>query len=197
MANVLILEDNLEIAGLYERIFAQHTTRILGDIPEAIGYLRRDCPDLVIMDFHLPSGSGVDVLNYMRSQPKLRDVPVLGVSVDDLLKDDALEQGMNAFLMKPLELSELIQTANRLISTARKQVPSADLRAALNDYAAAYQNIYHRMPKGVWTGSEVLIEGHACDVHWLRGETRRLRSLTQGGEPRNYLHRLLEKIRLI
>jgi putative two-component system response regulator len=196
MANVLILEDNAEIAVLYERIFAHHKTRILGDVPEAIGYLRRDCPDLVIMDFHLPSGSGVDVLNYMRSQPNLRDIPVLGVSVDDLLKHEAIEQGMNAFLTKPIELSELIQTANRLISS-RKKAPSADLRAALNDYAAAYQSVYRRMPKGVWTGSEVLIDGQACDVNWLRGETRRLRSLTQGGEPRNYLHRLLEKIRLI
>jgi len=194
MANVVILEDNPEIASLYEQIFFQHETRILHDIPEAIGYLRRDCPDLVIMDFHLPSGSGVDVLTYMRSQAGLKDVPVLGISVDDLLLHEAKSQGMNAFLTKPIEVQQLIDTAQRLMSSNRK-VPSADLRAALNDYATAYKAVYHRMPKGQWTGERVLIDGHPCDERWLHGEAHRLRSMMIGGEPRSYLTRLMDKIR--
>ncbi len=196
MVNVLILEDNPEIAGLYERIFANHQTEIFGDVPEALGYLAHGCPDLVIMDFHLPSGSGVDVLSYIRSHPQLKHIPVLGVSVDDLLKDEAEQQGMDAFLVKPIELADLISTANRLIST-KKKAPAAELRAALNEYAEAYQSVYGRMPKGVWNGQDVLIDGHACDERWLCGEARRLRSLTQGGDPRKYLHRLLQKIRLL
>jgi CheY-like chemotaxis protein len=194
MANVVILEDNAEIASLYQQIFFQHQTRILRDIPEAIGYLHRDCPDLVIMDFHLPSGSGVDVLNWMRTQAGLKDVPVLGISVDDLLLKEAKSQGMNAFLTKPIEVQQLIDTAQKLISNTRK-VPNAELRAALNEYATAYQAVYRRMPKGQWTGSRVLIDGHPCDERWLHGEARRLRSLVEGGEPRNYLARLMDKIR--
>ncbi len=194
MASVLIVEDNLEIAVLYERIFEQHQTYIFNDVPDAITYLQGIRPDLVIMDFHLPSGSGVEVLNYMRSQSNLKDVPVLGVSVDDELKDEARAQGMDAFLPKPIDISDLISTAQRLIST-RKRAPSAELRVALNDYAAAYEVLYKRKPKGTWTGNEVLIDGHPCDERWLRSESRRLRSLTMGGEPRNYLLRLLDKVR--
>src|ERR1041385_8646484 len=117
MASVLIVEDNPEIAMLYERIFEQHQTYIFSDVPDAITYLQGKSPDLVIMDFHLPSGSGVDVLSYMRSQSDLADVPVLGVSCDDLMKDEATEHGMTAFLPKPIEITELLKTAQRLIST--------------------------------------------------------------------------------
>src|SRR5262245_59001360 len=120
MATVLIVEDNPEIAMLYERIFERHRTRIFHDVPESIDYLQQERPDLVIMDFHLPSGSGVDVLNYIRSQPSLEDVPVLGISVDDMLKGEAKEQGINAFLTKPIDIGELIKTAQKLLSSTHQ-----------------------------------------------------------------------------
>ncbi len=194
MATVLIIEDNPEIAELYESVFAQHKTDVLSDVPEAISYLQRCRPDLVIMDFHLPSGSGVEVLNYIRSQSSLRDVPVLGISVDDMLKDEARQHGANAFMTKPIELGELIHTARALLSSRRK-VPPEQMQAVLKDYAAAYQEVYNRPPKGQWTGTHVLIDGHPCDETWLKAETRRLRSLTVAGQPRSYLHRLIDKLR--
>jgi DNA-binding response OmpR family regulator len=194
MATVLILEDNVEIATIYERIFFNHKTCILPDVPEAISYLKAVRPDLVITDFHLPSGSGMDVINYMRSQTNLKNVPILGVSVDDLLKDQAKDQGMDEFLMKPIELKDLIDTAQRLIS-GQKRAPSGELREALDAYAAAYKQVYGRMPTGRWTGTQVMIDDQPCDIPWLQAETRRLRSLMVGGEPRNYLMRLLDKVR--
>jgi hypothetical protein len=79
--------------------------------------------------------------------------------------------------------------------TGRKRTPSADLRRALDAYADAYKEVYKRMPKGRWTGTDVLIDDQPCDIPWLEAETRRLRSLMVGGEPRNYLMRLLDKVR--
>jgi CheY-like chemotaxis protein len=195
MATVLIVEDNLEIAALYERIFARHQTCVLGDVPEAISYLQRGCPDLVIMDFHLPSGSGVEVLSYIRSQDDLKDVPVLGISADDLLKGKAKAEGANAFLTKPIDIRELLDTARRLMSSTRK-VPSEAMRAALNAYGEAYQAVFHRMPHGQWTGRQVLIDGQPCDEGWLQAETRRLHSLVaNGNDPKHYLQRLIDKLR--
>ena len=194
MATVLIVEDNLEIAQLYERIFEKHETCVFHDLPDAMRYLETHRPDLVITDFHLPSGSGVDVLSFIRSEPSLRDVPVLGISVDDTLKSEARERGIDAFLTKPIEISDLINTAQRLLSSTQK-VPSHEMQAALRAYAAAYQKVYDRLPSGQWTGTQVLIDGQPCDEAWLQAETHRLQSLTIGGAPRNYLHRLIDKMR--
>jgi two-component system, NtrC family, response regulator HydG len=195
MAKVLIVEDNPEIARLYESIFAQHQTRVLGDVPDAIIFLQTSRPDLIIMDFHLPSGSGVDVLSYVRSQSSLRDVPVLGISVDDMLKSTATQKGANAFLTKPIDVGELIKTAQGLMSSTRK-VPSRELQAILKEYADAYQGVYKRPPKGQWTGTQVLIDGQPCDEAWLKSETRRLQSLVaNGNEPKSYLLKLIDKLR--
>jgi CheY-like chemotaxis protein len=195
MARVLIVEDNPEIARLYESIFAQHQTHVLGDVPDAIMFLQTSRPDLIIMDFHLPSGSGVNILSFVRSQTKLRDVPILGISVDDMLKSTAKQRGVDAFLTKPIDVGELIDTAQSLMSSTRK-VPSREMQAMLKEYADAYQGVYKRPPKGQWTGSQVLIDGHPCDETWLKSETRRLKSLVaNGNEPKSYLLKLIDKLR--
>jgi hypothetical protein len=119
---------------------------------------------------------------------------VLGVSVDDLLKEEARRNGMNAFLAKPIEITELINTAQQLISSPKPK-PTGSMRNALTDYAEAYQRVYRRKPQGTWNGTQVLIDGKPCDERWLKSETRRLTNLTQNGDPRNYLVRLLDKVR--
>src|SRR5579872_1046468 len=194
MATVVIVEDNQDIAGLYERVFAKYETCVLSDMPAAMTYLQDTCPDLVILDFHLPSGSGLSILKYMRLRPSLKDVPILAISADDMLVGAARQEGITAFLAKPFRISELSALAERLISQDR-QALTAEMKAALLDYAAAYQSIYQRLPVGRWTGSRLLIEAQYHDEVWLRTETRRLRSLSVSGRPQNYLHRLIDKIR--
>ena len=195
MATVLIVEDNAEIAGLYERIFARHRTHVSDDEPDAIGYLQHDHPDLLILDFHLPSGSGMNILKYVRSQPALKELPVLAVTADDLLRDAATTEGVNVFLTKPFEIRDLVTAAQQLLDAHRSPI-SASMRSALAEYADAHQKVYNHPPSGQWAGNRVVIDGQICDETWLRTETRRLRSLTAGGgAPRNYLRRLVDKIR--
>jgi CheY-like chemotaxis protein len=192
MATVLIVEDNRDIAGLYERVFAGHQTRVVADVPEAMSYLRQSCPDLLILDFHLPSGSGLEVLKYLRSS--FPTVSVLGISADDLLKEKARQEGIDAFLSKPFRVIDLARTAHTLLSQPRKG-PSPSMLAALQEYAQAFQRVYKCPPHGQWTGSQVLINGEVRDEAWFRAETRRLNNLSMAHPPRNYLHRLIDKIR--
>lgn len=194
MVAIVIVKDNKDIAGLYERVFAKYETCILFDMPEAIGYLQHACPDLLILDFHLPSGSGLSVLKYMRLRPSLKEVPVLAISADDMLRGAAKQEGVTAFLAKPFRIGELTKLAEQLMGQSRK-APTAEMRAVLLDYTDAYQSVYQRLPTGQWTGTHVLIDGQLYDDVRLRAEVRRLRSLTIGGRPQHYLHRLIDKLR--
>jgi DNA-binding response OmpR family regulator len=120
MTTLLILEDNAEMSKLYELVFSDYETCILRDVPDALVFLDRCVPDLVITDFKLPSGSGMDVLDYIRSHETLAKVPVLGVSIDDDVKHQAKQRGMNAFLIKPIEIRELRDTVEWLITGVKK-----------------------------------------------------------------------------
>jgi DNA-binding response OmpR family regulator len=194
MAHILIVEDNMEIASLYRQVFAQHQTRVLGDVPEAIAYLQEARPDLVITDFYLPTRSGIEILSYIRTTSALKDIPVIGISVDDTLKWEALERGVDVFMTKPIEIMELYDVARRLINSAKRS-PDPNMQAALRDYAAAYHRVYSCFPRGQWTGTHFVIDGEPHDATWLLAEARRLREFAPPRLSRGYIHRLIDRLR--
>ncbi len=59
-------------------------------------------PRLVLLDFHLPDISGLDVLRWIRADSSLRALPVVMLSVasDERMVADCLEAGANAFVAK-------------------------------------------------------------------------------------------------
>ncbi|MEP7286614.1 MAG: response regulator [Chloroflexota bacterium] len=117
MSTILIVEDNTDVAILYERIFPQHNCFIVDSVGSAIAYINETIPDLVILDFHLNESYGLDLLTYMRAQPHLINTPVLGISGDDFLEERANRKGLTAFLRKPLEMIQLIMVGRRLLQS--------------------------------------------------------------------------------
>jgi CheY-like chemotaxis protein len=74
-------------------------------------------PALVLLDIDLPDGSGLEVLDAMRAEPRLRGVPVMVISAvaDDHLFEDARARGASACLSKPVDLQEVRQVALGLL----------------------------------------------------------------------------------
>src|SRR5205085_10132025 len=60
-------------------------------------------PDLVVLDLHMPGGSGFDVLQYIRNSPQLRRLPVVIFTghPDPAYVKRAYELRANSFLLKP------------------------------------------------------------------------------------------------
>jgi two-component system response regulator CitB len=115
VSKIIIVEDNPDIAILYQRALIQHQTSVFRDIPAAMEHLKHTRPDLAILDFYLPSGSGMSLLQYMRSNVELESIPVLGISADDSLKDTAESYGISAFLAKPINVGEMIKVTQQLL----------------------------------------------------------------------------------
>ncbi|MNF10294.1 Regulator of RpoS [compost metagenome] len=70
-----------------------------------------------MLDLDLPDGNGLELLEWMRNQAHLVDVPVLVVSatVDDVQIAEARLQGAQACLLKPVDLQQLRQMALSLL----------------------------------------------------------------------------------
>jgi CheY-like chemotaxis protein len=90
------------------------------DGEQALSALAADKPDVVLLDVMLPGYSGLQVLEAMRSDESLRDVPVIVVSAWQTPTDQeaAKEAGANAFLGKPFELEELTGCVAKLLGKA-------------------------------------------------------------------------------
>ncbi len=87
------------------------------DARDAVEMVRRETPDLVLLDLMMPFTSGLDVLRKLRSCSETLHVPVviLTASTDHAKRIEALQSGANDFLNKPIDPSELTPRIRNLI----------------------------------------------------------------------------------
>ena len=90
-------------------------------VRDGIDMIERLHPDLVLVDLHLPDGSGLEVAEWMRTRPMLVRVPVVVVSADStqVQRDAATVAGVRAYLAKPIRLAETLQLLDELLPSAK------------------------------------------------------------------------------
>lgn len=113
MPRILIVEDNPDIATLYQRALMLHENTIAKTAEKAITHLDGSDYDLVILDMHLPAQSGLDVLRRIRSNGN--GTKVFVISADDLMRATCEELGIQAWMTKPIELDIFIDQVNTLL----------------------------------------------------------------------------------
>ncbi|MBX2879477.1 MAG: EAL domain-containing protein [Granulosicoccus sp.] len=112
--NMQILQLHLQAEG-YKRFLA------ISDAKQSVEILRRENPDVLLLDMNMPDLSGLDVLKLIRKDDLLKRLPViiLTSSSDKEKKLQALKHGATDFLSKPVEASELaLRIKNTLVSRA-------------------------------------------------------------------------------
>ena len=79
---------------------------------------REHTPDLILLDLHLPDISGEEVLARLRSDPRTARIPVVMISADATpsTSERLLRAGAAAFLTKPINVSEFLDTVARLLT---------------------------------------------------------------------------------
>lgn len=82
----------------------------------ALDYLNALVPDLVVLDLHLPHQSGETILKYIRTNDRLKHVPVVITSADFAM-GRRLSPLADAFLTKPVKLAKLREIVQRLLPT--------------------------------------------------------------------------------
>ena len=116
---LLYIEDNPASRTLLEQLAAQRGGFEVVSAPTAtLGLLlaRDTMPDAVLVDLHLPDGSGEDVVRDLRSDPRTADLPVIVLTADATAarRETLFGLGVIAYLTKPLDVAELFLTLERV-----------------------------------------------------------------------------------
>src|SRR6476619_2256471 len=109
MKTILVVDDEPRIAQL-ARDYLEHAgfaVRIAATGEAAVQAVRRDRPDLVVLDLGLPGLDGLDVTRAIRRESNLR-VIMLTARDDELDKLLGLELGADDYLTKPFSPRELV-----------------------------------------------------------------------------------------
>jgi len=74
--------------------------------------LRPDLFDAVLMDIQMPVMDGLEATRILRKDPRMQALPIIAVTASVMMSDReaAMAAGMDAFLTKPLELAQLVET---------------------------------------------------------------------------------------
>jgi signal transduction histidine kinase/DNA-binding LacI/PurR family transcriptional regulator/AraC-like DNA-binding protein/DNA-binding response OmpR family regulator len=78
---ILIVDDDPQARDLYESVVAKglpgYSIATVGDGDAAVAYMIKETPSLVVLDLVMPGMDGFDVLDWMRTNPQTRRVPIL------------------------------------------------------------------------------------------------------------------------
>lgn len=111
MAQILIVEDHENISRtLKTHIESEgHQVEIAGGIKEARSLLTMSpVPDLILLDWMLGDGQGIDLLKDLRRQGKMMPIIFLTARAELVDKVLGLEMGANDYMTKPFESRELM-----------------------------------------------------------------------------------------
>ena len=104
----LIVEDDRDVAQLYERVMATSglTVEIVHSGEAALARLAEITPDVVVVDLNLPPDiSGIDVIRHIRADSRLSATLVVVATGHPDLADTVRAQA-DLVLLKPIEVNE-------------------------------------------------------------------------------------------
>jgi chemotaxis family two-component system response regulator Rcp1 len=120
--NILIVEDNRADIRLAQEILKKgkmviNLYAVLDGI-EAMEYLRKENkykdvsrPDIILLDLNMPKKDGREVLEEIKSDERLKSIPVIIMTIskseEDILRSYNLHA--NAYIIKPIELDQFMK----------------------------------------------------------------------------------------
>lgn len=111
---ILLIEDNPLLTGLYSAGFKKKGLEvfIVHNGEEGLKIIEEERPDIVLLDLFMPGMSGIEVLEKIRSNPKIKDTKVIVLTINNKeeTKQKAKDLGVVDFLLKQeLHLNEIIE----------------------------------------------------------------------------------------
>lgn len=120
MAKILVVEDNaLNIKLFCDLLTAHgHQTEPVTDSRDALEAARAFKPDLVITDIQLPHVSGIELMEMLRADEELKDVPIMAVTAYAAAGDDERIRaaGAQAYVSKPISVMRFAETVDQLLT---------------------------------------------------------------------------------
>ena len=119
MSTVLIVEDNDKNMKLARDVLQAKGYQTLEAVSgeEGVKLAKEKKPDLVLMDIQLPGINGIEAFRQIRADAKTRGIPVVALtaSVTPTDRSAIAAAGFDAFLGKPINLKEFLDTVKRLV----------------------------------------------------------------------------------
>ena len=209
--HVMIVEDEPSQREVLSYNLAAEGYRITSaeNGEEALLMIAEDRPDVIVLDWMLPSVSGIEVCRQLKIRPETREVPIIMLSArsEEVDRVRGLETGADDYVVKPYAISELMarvkiqlrrvrpSTVGQVLSyedisldAETHRVSRSDMPLKLGPTEFRLLATFMEKPGRVWSrealldrvwGRDIYVDTRTVDVHV--GRLRKV--LTQHGGP--------------
>jgi len=119
----LVVDDSITVRRVTQRLLERNGMRVMTarDGMDAVALLAENVPDVILLDIEMPRMDGYEVAAHVRGDPRLRDVPIIMITsrVGEKHRARAIELGVNDYLGKPYQESQLIDAITPLVAQRR------------------------------------------------------------------------------
>ena len=123
MARILVADDDADIRELVQLKLesAGHEVVVAVDGEAALASLRAARPDLALLDVMMPGRSGLEVLDAVRADPALADLPVVLLTARAHAADveAAIRSGVDDYVVKPFSPRDLAVRVQAMLAGRR------------------------------------------------------------------------------
>lgn len=118
MNDAIIIDDNRSTADALQQMlmFLDITARVAYGASPAMSLLSGFTPGLILLDINMPGVDGLEILAYLRREPRLIPVPVIVITSDDQPETRArvMKGGATAMIIKPATLESLEENLKKI-----------------------------------------------------------------------------------
>jgi chemosensory pili system protein ChpA (sensor histidine kinase/response regulator) len=123
----MVVDDSITVRRVTERFLQRNGLRVVTakDGLDAISVMADNKPDIILLDIEMPRMDGYEFASHVRNDPRVADVPIIMVTsrVGDKHRARAIELGVNDYLGKPYQDSQLLDAIARLLEEKGINLP--------------------------------------------------------------------------
>jgi chemosensory pili system protein ChpA (sensor histidine kinase/response regulator) len=119
---VMVVDDSITVRRVTQRLLERYGMRVetAKDGVDALTQLQEITPDVMLLDIEMPRMDGYELATNIRNDARLRNLPIIMITsrTGEKHRNRAMEIGVNEYLGKPYQESDLLEHIQRLVSAA-------------------------------------------------------------------------------
>ena len=129
----LLIEDEAAIRDMIRFSVDQLDLTEAEDTPAAEQYLLENTPEIIILDWMLPTKSGIDFIHWLKKYDAYRDIPIvmLTAKAEEHNKIRGLEAGADDYITKPFSPKELYTRIKTVLRRGRLRSGNIDRKSVV------------------------------------------------------------------
>jgi signal transduction histidine kinase/CheY-like chemotaxis protein len=151
---ILLADDNADMRDYVRRLLAhRYQVVTVANGVAALEQARQRRPDLILSDVMMPLLDGFGLLEAVRNDPELRDIPfiILSARAGEEASVDGMTAGADDYLTKPFAARELVARVGANLEMARLRRETAE---TLRARTAELETLLETVPAAVWFTNE-------------------------------------------